>query len=97
MSEFVQIIEFQTDRIDEVRGLQDELREKAADPRFTSGLVTRDLDRRNAYTMVVEFPSRAAAEANNADPMIQQFADRMAELCDGPAVFHNLDVIERMP
>jgi quinol monooxygenase YgiN len=97
MSAFVQIIEFQTDRIDEIRGLQDEMRERNDTPRFTSGVMTKDRTKPDTYTMVVEFPSYEAAEANNADPQIQQFAARMEQLCKGPAVFHDLDVIERIP
>jgi hypothetical protein len=32
---------------------------------------------------------------NSTSPETQEFAAKMAELCDGPARFYNLDVLER--
>ena len=32
---------------------------------------------------------------NSNSPETQAFAAKMAELCDGPATFYNLDLLER--
>jgi hypothetical protein len=40
----------------------------------------------------VEFPSYQEAMTNSGLPETGEFADRLAQLCDGPPVFRNLDV-----
>jgi hypothetical protein len=40
----------------------------------------------------VEFSSCENAMANSALPETAPFASRLAELCDGPMAFRNLDV-----
>jgi len=97
MAGFVQIIEFDTSHIDEVRMLG----EKFADERRAEGLaaavravVTADRDRPNHYLNIVHFPSYEVAMENSARKSTTEFAARLAELCDGAPVFHNLDVID---
>lgn len=93
MAGFVQIIEFTTTRIDEVRALGDEMREQAAGP-VVRGTFTADRDRPNTYLNVIEFESYDAAMENSNRPETSAFAARMAELCDGPPKFYNLDVMD---
>ena len=90
---FIQLIEFQTSRIDEVDAALDEF--LAAQDRVgpSSGKQTVDRDRPNTYIHIVEFPSYEEAMANSESPETQAFAAKMAELCDGPAIFRNLDVM----
>ena len=99
MAGFVQIIEFDTSHIDEVRMLG----EKFAEERQAEGLamavkatVTADRDRPNHYLNIVEFPSYEVAMQNSGRPATGEFAARLADLCDGPPTFHNLDVITTM-
>jgi quinol monooxygenase YgiN len=95
MTAFVQIIEFETDKLDEFRRLQQEL-EAEGNQRFTTAVMAQDRDKPNTYVMLVEFPSYEAAEANNNDPRVQAFAAKMSQLASTKATFHNLDVIDRM-
>ena len=93
MAGFVQIIEWRTSRIDEVEKVQDEWRERFPDMGPTRILVGADRDNAGSYVTVVEFESYEAAMKNSADPATDEFAGRMAELCDGPPIFRNLDAM----
>jgi quinol monooxygenase YgiN len=90
---FVQLIEFQTDRIDEFVATVDEWLGTSRDWRTaTRGTLTEDRDRPGTYVQIVEFPSYEAAMENSNHPETAAFADRLAALCRGPAAFRNLDV-----
>ena len=98
MAGFVQIIEYSTARIEEVRVLS----EKHRADRAAAGdeiLVKRataaaDRDRPGTYLTILEFDSYESAMANSKRPETSEFAARMGELCDGPPKFYNLDVQE---
>jgi hypothetical protein len=45
---------------------------------------------------IVEFPSYEEASANSELPETAEVAARLAELCDGPPTFRNLDVARKM-
>jgi len=90
---FVQIIEFETARPDEVEALVDEWRAKTEGSRTAQrGTLTRDRDRPNTYVQIVEFPSFEAAMTNSQLPETADLSERIRELCDGPMIFRNLDV-----
>ncbi len=96
MTGFVQIIEWTSSRIDEVRALGESRRremEGTADgpSRITT---TADRNRPNHYMTIVEFASYEQAMRNSEHPTTSEFAARMAELCDGPPTFQDLDVLE---
>jgi hypothetical protein len=91
---FVQTIEFRTSRIDEFNQVLDEwLASSAGDRIPTRGQLTRDRDRDGTYVQIVEFPSYEEAMKNSNRADTTAFAERLATLCDGPAVFRNLDVV----
>ncbi len=91
--QFVQIIEFQTSQIDKFDALVDEWIKTSEGWRApTRSLRTKDRDRPNTYVQIVEFPSFEAAMENSNRPETTAFAQRLAELCDGPPTFMNLDV-----
>ena len=94
MAGFIQIIEFTTSRPDEVKALSEEYRATRGDSPVTRGTFTADRDRPNTYLNIVEFPSYEAAMANSADPATTAFAEKMMVLCDGPAKFYNLDLMD---
>jgi len=96
MAGFVQIIEFRSSRIDELKALSDEFSNRRDGATFIRGVVTADRDQPGVYRTIVEFPSYEEAMANSQRPETAEFAGRMAALCDGPPTFHNLDVIETM-
>ena len=94
MSGFVQIIEFTTTRIDEVKALGDEMRANADASLVVRGTFTADRDRPNTYLNIIEFESYEKAMENSDRPETSEFASRMSELCDGPPKFYNLDVMD---
>ena len=90
---FIQIIEMVTTRPDDVESLVDEWRASTAGNRTASrGTFTQDRDRPDTYVQIVEFPSYEDAMANSDLPETAKFSKRLAELCDGPMSFRNLDV-----
>ncbi len=91
---FVQTIEFRTDRIEEINRLMDDWLASTEGSRIPiRGQLTRDRDRDGTYIQIVEFPSYEEAMENSTRADTTAFAESMAKLCDGPAVFHNLDVL----
>jgi hypothetical protein len=96
---FVQIIEFTTTRPDEVEALVGEWRSKTSGRRTAQrGTFTRDRGRPDVDVQIVEFASYEEAMSNSDLPETASLAQSLAELCDGPMVFRNLDVrsIEEM-
>jgi hypothetical protein len=89
---FVQIIEYETDRPDEMRALGAARmagNDQASVVRVT---VARDRDRPNRYFTIVEFPSYEAAMENSSRPETDTFARQLAQLCTSGPRFYNLDV-----
>jgi hypothetical protein len=93
MTGFVQIIEWSTSKIDEVMTLNEEWRDRFPAMGPNRVLLCGDRDETGRFLTVVEFDSYEAAMKNSEDPATSEFAERMAALCDGPPVFHNLNVI----
>jgi hypothetical protein len=94
---FIQIIEIQTSRFDEVDALGKEIRARLDDGRASSplrGTIVADRDRPGVYLNIVEFDSYEAAMENSNRPETGEFAARLAKLCDAPPKFSNLDVRE---
>jgi hypothetical protein len=92
MAGFVQIIEFKTNRIDELQALADEMESGPGPGPALRGTVTQDRDRPGWYFNIVEFDSYDSAMSNSSRPEVSAFAARMAALCEEPPRFHNLDV-----
>jgi hypothetical protein len=94
---FIQIIELTTSRAGELDALLDEWLKRTQGKRTaTRGVHARDRDRANVYVQIVEFPSYEEAMANSELPETAQVAARLAELCDGPPTFRNLEVVRDM-
>jgi hypothetical protein len=97
MAGFVQIIEIQTSRIDEVEALGRQVQGRLDDGSSSSpkrGLFTEDRDRPGYYLNIVEFDSFEAAMENSSRPEVGEFASQLGKLCDGPPRFYNLSVRE---
>ncbi|NKX50254.1 hypothetical protein HER39_06660 [Arthrobacter deserti] len=93
MAGFVQIIEFQTSRIEEIEKLGRPSRtEGSTPPTFRRITATPDRDRPGMYYTIGEFDSYESAMENPTRPETSEFAARLAALCDAPPVFRNLDV-----
>ncbi len=94
---FIQIIEYETDRFDEIQALGDENMEGTEMPPGFRMTVTRDRDNPNRYFTIVEFPSYEVAMENSARPETDKFAKAMTALCTSGPKFYNLDVQMSMP
>jgi hypothetical protein len=91
---FLQIIEFRTSDISAVNKVVDQFIAKTEGKRTsTRALITEDRDRPGTYLNVVEFPSYEAAMENSKLPETSEIARRLAELCDGPPTFRNLNIV----
>ncbi len=95
---FIQIIEYETDRADEIRALGDARMGEMPEPEAGFRLVvTQDRDRPNHYFTIVEFPSYEAAMETSARPETDAFAKEMAALCTSGPRYYNLDVQVTVP
>lgn len=91
---FVQIIELQTGRFDEVEALHEAwLADTAGTRTTTSETILADRDHPGRYLVVVEFPDEAAAARNDALAATGRFAEQLRGLLDEPPVFRNLDLV----
>lgn len=95
---FMQIIEYETDRPDELEPLFDEWA-TATEGKRTVSRDTRTHDRENPahFVEIVEFPSYEAAMLNNDLPETQHFAEELQARCTSGPRFMNLDVIRDEP
>ncbi|MDQ6850285.1 MAG: hypothetical protein M3070_10040 [Actinomycetota bacterium] len=93
---FIQVIDYTTDRGEEIERVLDQWREATDGRRSTASAITcRDRDRPDHYVTIVEFSSFEQAMETSKMPETQQFANRMTELCKGEPQFLNLDEIRR--
>jgi len=95
MPEFVQIMRFRTDDVEAIAGLSQQYRDDTAGrSTFTSEVMGRDLDT-GEHVVIVTFPSKDAADTNNALPETAALAEKMGTLTtEGPS-FSNIEVIDR--
>ena len=93
---FVQIVDFETDRIEEMRALSEGMDEKFAGRSGgpTHRLVLHDRNTPNRYLVVMEFNSYEEAMQNSNDPETTKMAEQMAALCTRPPSFTDCDVVE---
>ncbi|ONI87806.1 hypothetical protein ALI22I_21180 [Saccharothrix sp. ALI-22-I] len=90
---FIQLIEYETHKIEEINRLLEQWREEGGgEPTVLRAVQAADRDRPNHYVDIVEFPSYEEAMRNSARPETDRFAKELAALCDGPVRFRNLDV-----
>lgn len=89
---FTQIIEYSTTRADEMKALSDEFAvSRTGESNPTQVIVHKDRDNPDRYLVIASFPSHEVAMANSSSPETQEFAAKVAALCDGPPTFRNLD------
>jgi hypothetical protein len=90
---FVQIIEFKTSRIDEFNAVLDTAMGRSEGRTPHRVVHTRDRDTEDVYALILEFPSQEKAMENSNRPESAEFAASLANLCDGPLMFRNLDML----
>jgi hypothetical protein len=92
---FVQIIQFDTSKADELQALGDEWEAASTGQRTaTRRVMCADRDKPGRFFNIVFFDSHESAMENSALPVTQEFAQKMMALSDGPATFYNLDIVE---
>ncbi|UXY26890.1 hypothetical protein [Streptomyces sp. HUAS TT20] len=93
---FVQIIDFETDRIDEMRALSEDMEKRFAgrENSPTRRQILADRNQPGRYLAVIEFDSHEEAMRNSSDPETSKFAEQMAALCTRPPAFTDCDVVE---
>lgn len=93
---FVQIVDFETDRFDEMQAVAEEadkrMAGRAGGP--THRLVLRDRNNPGHVLVVIEFDSYEDAMRNSQDPETGKMAGRMAALCTRPPSFTDCDVLD---
>jgi hypothetical protein len=94
MPQFVQIMRFRTDDLDTLSKLTEQYRaDTAGRSTYTSEVLGRDLDT-GEYVLIVTFPSKEAADVNNALPETGAMAEKMGGFTtEGPS-FSNIEVID---
>jgi hypothetical protein len=91
---FIQVMEYQTARPQEMDALMDEWLAATEGKRTaTHDVHAQDRDHPGRYVDIVEFPSYELAMRNSELPETQQIAARMRELCEADVRFLNLDVL----
>ena len=95
MSEFMQIMRFRTDDFDTLNTLVEKYRaDTAGRSTYTSEVLGRDLGT-GEHVVIVTFPSKEAADANNSLPETAAMAEKMGHFTtEGPS-FSNIEVIAR--
>ena len=92
---FIQVIEFDSDKIDEMRKLGDEWEAAAAgDSKARQRTMCEDRDRPGHYVNIVVFDSYEDAMENSNHPTTQEFSQKMMGLASGAPKFYNLNVLE---
>jgi len=90
---FVQIIEFQTSKLDEMRKATEEFEVATAGRhKVRRDVWCQDRDRPGHFFNIVFFDSYEEAMENSAMPGIDALAQKMMALSDGEPRFSNLDV-----
>jgi hypothetical protein len=92
---FVQIMELQTSKVDEIRAAADDW-DKATEGKRTvqRSVVCKDRDKPGRHLIIVFFDSYEDAMRNSALPETDALAKKTMALSDSPPVFYNLDVVE---
>jgi hypothetical protein len=92
---FVQIIEFNTTKIDEVRKVGEAWEAAAGSAgKARRRVMCEDRDTPGRYANIVFFDSYEEAMENSNLPTTQEFSQKMMALADGPPTFHNLDIVD---
>lgn len=91
---FVQVLDFETSRYDELSKLIDNWLEKSQGHRTAIRSITgHDRENPQHYTTMVAFPSYEDAMLNSKLPATEEMAGKFRELCSSGPTFRNLDVI----
>jgi hypothetical protein len=93
---FVQIIGFETERLEEMQQLMQEAGQRNAGRTGgpTHRMLLKDRDKPNHYLALIEFDSYYDAMHNSGDPETGKLAEQLGALTIGERVYTNCDVLE---
>jgi hypothetical protein len=91
---FIQIVEYETERPDEMTDL---LSQGGPEQSYTRLAVAQDRDDPRHHYMIVEFPSYEEAMANSARPETDAMARQMGGMSTMGPIYHNLEVELQQP
>jgi len=92
---FVQIIEFRTSKLDEMKKVGDEWAAAiGAGRKAQRRVLCKDRDNPGRCFNIVFFDSHEQAMENSNHPVTQEFSKKMMALADGEPTFYNLDVVD---
>jgi len=96
---FVQIIDFETERLDEMQQLLQKAGESNAGRPGgpTHRMLLQDRDNPRRYLALIEFDSYEEAMSNSDNPETAKLAEQLGALCIGERVYTNCDVREMGP
>ncbi|WP_394435018.1 hypothetical protein [Streptomyces sp. SGAir0957] len=91
---FVQIVDFETRRFDEMKALLDRFEQRMAGETGgpTHRILLQDRDHAGRYLAVIEFESPDEAKRSDARPEVAQLNEQLTALCTRPPSFGNFDV-----
>jgi len=91
---FIQVVEFDTTREEELQRLLDEWRDAVgSETTVMHSRLARDHTKPGHYVAIVEFPSYEEAMRNSELPQTDEMSRRVQALCQSPPRFLDLDVI----
>ncbi|MFD6226700.1 ester cyclase [Streptomyces sp. NPDC060232] len=91
---FVQVIDYETTRFDEMNALIDRWAEQSSGRRTaTHTMIGQDREAKNHFVDMVEFDSYEEAMKNSQLPETDRMFQEMVALCEGMPKFMNLDVV----
>lgn len=93
MTGFVQVIEYTTSRQDDIDAFMRDWRQRHPVMGPARATVTVERGAPHKHLAILEFASYEDAVRNDEDPATQEFAAFMRSACDGPPVYHDLDVL----
>jgi hypothetical protein len=92
---FIQIMQLQTSKIDEIRAAVDVWQKATSDKTtVTQSVISQDRDNPGRYWVIVSFDSYEDAMKNSSLPETDSLSQKTIALSDGAPIFFNLDVIE---
>lgn len=92
---FIQVVEYETDRPDEVRKLGEQWMREIPAEGPTRATLAEDRDKPGHFVMVAEFPSYEQAMAHSKLPQTSKYAEKMQKLARGKPRFVNLEATQQ--
>jgi hypothetical protein len=98
MAEYIQIVKYESDDINEVIRVADSVPVPDGVPKPTSVLIVRDRDHPDTYMSILRFDSYEDAMRHSESDATHERIGKLAPLMKSDARFYNLDILaERTP